>query len=370
MRILDRYVFMEWVKAFVMSLLAIMSLLIIEDIQDDLPDYLAWGATVGGILKYYLYLIPSFLPLILPIALLMSLLFALGNLHRRNEIIAMRASGLHLFRMTRSLVVAGCLLAALVLYLNASFVPYALEQSRTLRQNWRFDSLAQNQEKQNIGLIPVMTFDNRAQKRLWVMNRFSEYTLEGYGVTVYSLDDEHREVSRVMARRAYYDNVDNCWVMIEGRELTFNVQTGGAEREQRFDQRVYKDFHETPKLMQMVSKPPEDLSFLEIAALIEAIPPEDNPDMLGYLVSYQSILASPFICLIALAIGIPFSVAGVRTNPVVNIAKAAALFFVFFVVLSVFKMFGTHQMLPVALAVWLPNVGMCAFALWLWKRVA
>lgn len=360
-----------------MSLLAIVGLLIIEDVQDDLSDYLDYfdfldwetSQCVAWVLKYYVLLVPSFLPLVLPIALLVSILFALGNLHRCNEIVALRASGLHLVEMTRSLLFVGGVFSAVVLYFNASLVPYAVEQSRTMRENLKFESLVKmGQAREGVGLVYSMTFDNRAGQRLWVMNRFSQYTLEGYGVTVYRLDDMGREVSRIMARRAFYDNVDHRWVMVEGRELTFNVETGSAEREQRFDEKIYASFNETPTMMLMSSQKPQELSFLEVGELLTAIPPEDNADMIAYAVRYQMILASPFACLIAVAIGVPFAVAGVRTNPIVNISKAAALFFVFFVLQSLFRMFGVQQVFAPMIAAWLPNVVMCGVAVWLWRR--
>ena len=64
-----------------------LGLLLMEDMYDDLPDLLAYGANFMDVAWYYLVLLPSFLPIVLPLALLISVLFSLGNLHRNNEII-------------------------------------------------------------------------------------------------------------------------------------------------------------------------------------------------------------------------------------------------------------------------------------------
>lgn len=42
-------------------------------------------------------------------------------------------------------------------------------------------------------------------------------------------------------------------------------------------------------------------------------------------------MVQPFACIIVVAIAIPFSVAGVRTNPMVGVSKTVGLFFVYFV---------------------------------------
>ena len=101
--LIDRYVFSEWVKAFSLTLGATLGILVLEDLYDDLPDFLGYGAGGSEILTYYLVLLPSFLPSVIPLSLLVSILFSLGGQHGRNEVIAMRACGLSLFRLSRSL---------------------------------------------------------------------------------------------------------------------------------------------------------------------------------------------------------------------------------------------------------------------------
>ncbi len=369
MRLLDRYILSEWLKAFGMAIMAILGILIIERVQDDLPDFLSWGATTEQILKCYLYRIPSFLPMVLPLSLLVSVLFTLGNLHRNNEIVAMRVAGLNFPTITRSLLAAGLLLALIVLYLNASLVPYSIEQARTIQTNLRFASEATRTQKENIGVMEKLTFDNRKERRLWVMNRFSEYTFQGYGVTVYILDPSGRDVERLMAKTAYYDDIDRAWVLQEGREMHFDPATGEAIFDKKFDRRVFPNFNETPTLMKTLSKAPGELSFIEITQLLETIPAENNPEMTSYAVRYQMILASPFACLIAVAIGIPFAVAGVRTRPIGSVVKAGILFLSYSIITSACQVLGNQQILSPIIAAWMPNLIMCAVALGLWKRL-
>ena len=131
MSLIDRYVLKEWLIAFALTLGVIVGILILQNMYDSLPDLLDTDASFKQILFYYSLALPTYLPAILPIALLVSLLFSLGTLHRNNEIIAMRASGADLMRISRSLWVAGLLLSLLLLYLTSSVIPKAVEQSRT-----------------------------------------------------------------------------------------------------------------------------------------------------------------------------------------------------------------------------------------------
>ena len=138
MSLIDRYVLKEWLIAFTLTLGVIVGILILQNMYDSLPDLLDTDASLKQILYYYSLALPTYLPAILPIALLVSLLFALGTLHRNNEIIAMRASGASLMHISRSLWVAGLLLSFLLLYLTSSVIPKAVEQSRTFFDNLAF----------------------------------------------------------------------------------------------------------------------------------------------------------------------------------------------------------------------------------------
>ena len=119
MSLIDRYVFKEWAVGFALTLGVIVGILILQNMYDSLPDLLDVGASVSEVCYYYTLSLPAYLPAILPIAFLVSLLFSLGTQHRNNEIIAMRASGASLLRISRSLWLAGLALSGLLFYLTA-----------------------------------------------------------------------------------------------------------------------------------------------------------------------------------------------------------------------------------------------------------
>lgn len=366
---LDRYVFIEWMKAFIMALAAMVGVLLLEDVQDDMPDYIQWGAAAFDIVKYYLYLTPSFMPLILPIALLISILFTLGNLHRNNEITAMRASGLHLFTITRSLWLAGAALTVVLFVLNAKVVPDSIEQSRVMRNNWRMKHEAEvSGSTKMVGIVPLMSFDNRAENRIWFMNRFSEFTYDGFGVNVYERDDNGREIRRIVGDEAYFDDVDGNWVFVNGREMLFDPQTGESYRSIGFKEKAYPELTEDPWLMQALNDDPDNLSFNELQRLI-SLSSDDNPKMASYELRQQRILSQPLVCLVMVGIAIPFAVAGVRVNPVVGVAKSLGFFAMFFALSEIFRLLGSKGAMPLEIAVWLPFGLMLTLSVYYFRKV-
>lgn len=352
---------------FALTLGVIVGILILQNMYDSLPDLLDYDASVGEICFFYALALPTYLPAILPIAFLVSLLFALGSLHRNNEIIAMRATGASLFRVSRSLWGAGLALSLLLLYLTASVVPKSVEQSRTFIENLEFSAAEQAAENHDIGLIYNLGFDNRKDGRLWFMNRFSERAWLGSGVNVHMRESGGAETARISAREAYYDDTHGHWVFLDGRELLFDQETGDVLRALPFKEKTFEGFHEDPSLMLALHKDPDELSLFELRRIIETVPPEENPKVHAYLVRYFSLLAVPFSCLVVVGIAVPFAVAGVRTNPMIGVSKCLGFFAFFYVLVSVASILGERQIIDALLAAWLPNIVMLGMSFHLFR---
>jgi len=378
MSLIDRYVFKEWLVGFALTLGVIVGILILQNMYDSLPDLLDTDASFKQIIFYYSLALPTYLPAILPIALLVSLLFTLGTLHRNNEIVAMRASGAGLFRISRSLWLAGLALSMLLLYLTASVIPKAVEQSRTFFDNLEFAADETLRDARDVGLLYNLGFDNRKDGRLWFMNRFSERAWLGLGVNVHTRDASGQELSRISAAEAYFDNTQGSqgaqgasghWVFLDGRELLFDPATGDPLRALAFEEKKFLDFHEDPSLMLALHKEPKELSLNELRRIIDTVPPEENPAVHAYLVRYFSLLAAPFSCLVIVGIAVPFAVAGVRTNPMIGVSKAMGFFALFYVLITVASIVGERQIIPAMLAAWIPNIVMLAMSVWLFIKV-
>jgi len=361
MSLLDRYLFREWLKAFILSLAVTLAVLLLEDIQDDLPDFQQWGASTQTILHYYAIYIPTFLPVLIPVALIVSLMFTLGNLHRNNEIVAMRASGMGLLRITRSLWCASALLAGVLFYLNAQAVPWSMERARLIRENLQFEHQAQTSAADRVGVIANLTYDNLEENRRWFINRFSQYYARGYGVTVYQFDETGHETARYMASEGIYDDTVGYWILENGRELRFD-EAGEAVFSKTFESRAFPEFTENHKLMQALAKSPDDLSLPEIQSALRQVPPEENPRMRAYAVRLQAVLASPFACLIVAGIAIPFAVTGVRTNPLVGVTRAGGLFIGWYALAGISRMLGDQGRIPPEAAAWLPHATLIIIA--------
>ena len=117
---------------------ATLGLLLMQAMYEDFSDLINDDAGVMDIFVYYAVKLPSYLSVVLPLALLVSLLYTLGQMHRNNEITAMRAAGMGFFRITRVIWASGVLLCGVMWYINAAVIPWSVEESRAIRENLEF----------------------------------------------------------------------------------------------------------------------------------------------------------------------------------------------------------------------------------------
>lgn len=369
MPLIDRHILWEWLKIFAMALIAMVGMLLISAIYNNLEDLLEWGVSTGESIEFFGMITLGFLPIVIPVSLLVSLLFSLGHLHKNQELTAMRAAGLGVFRITRALWGAGVVLSFLMLALNASLVPYATERAATILSE---GELAHRERTGNFDRANMrgerLFFNNASARRTWFISNYNTYTGTAYGVNIYTYNARGGMESAVIARDGSYDEASGVWTMRNGKELVYD-EDGQLLRQPRFEKKSYDAFSENPSLMALIGRKTSDLSIPEIRRILKETDAESNPRIAEYEVYYNSVLASPFCCLIVVGIAIPFAVAGVRVNPMVGVSKSIGLFAVYYLLTNIFNMLGSGQWLPPIVAAWAPNVLMLAYAGYLCRKV-
>jgi lipopolysaccharide export system permease protein len=366
----DRHLLREWLQILGLVIAVTCGLLLLQVLYDDFRSLREHGARGWELWKYVGVRMPSFFALVLPIALLISLLYTLGKLHRANELTAMRAAGVGFLRLTAPVWVVGFFCCGLSWWLNSTVVPWSVERSHSLEDELQFRHDSQTLPPDRIGATPPFPFDNQREGRMWFFNRFSLNTGRGYGVQVSVLDAKRHETSRIVASEAWYDSERRGWVFKGGRESTFDPERGVVESSTPFTERLMEGFQEKPQLMILLGRKAGDLSLYQLREVVDYYEAQNNTDKaVNYAVRYHSLIADTLGPLIVIAIAIPFAVAGVRVNPAVGVSKSIGLFFFYYVLANVAASLATRQLLAPEVAAWLPNAAMAGLAAWLFVRL-
>lgn len=368
MTLIDRHILREWLGILGLVLAAMLGLLVMHALYDELDDLLQLGADVAEVAAYCLVKTPGFLATLLPLCLLVSLLYALGKLHHSNEITAMRAAGLGLARITRSVWIVGALFCALVWWLNATVVPWSVEETRKLWDQLQVRQQVTGQAASTVAARAAVTFENGTDHRLWFINRFSNFTGRAYGLTISERDEEGRELTRWLAAEGWRDPKGGGWTLRDGRELTFDPVSGEVLKPAAFREKKIARFDEDPALMQVYDAKPEALSLFELRRVIAHHRETNSPKLRAYELRLASVLAESLMPLVIIAFAVPFAVAGVRVNPAVGVSKALGLFVVYFIAMRLGLVLGGRGALSPTVAAVLPHIALLGAGAWAWAR--
>ncbi|MFZ9594834.1 MAG: LptF/LptG family permease [Bdellovibrionia bacterium] len=121
---IDRYLLQGVLGAFLGSFIFLTFILFMFQMLRLADFFILHGASIPLLGKMSLFMILSFLPLTIPISFLLGVLFCFSRLSMDNEIVALKASGISLVRLSLSCFVLAFFLSLLSVVLNNTWVPW------------------------------------------------------------------------------------------------------------------------------------------------------------------------------------------------------------------------------------------------------
>jgi lipopolysaccharide export system permease protein len=322
--------------------------------------------------EYAAAMTPGFFVLALPIALLLALLYALTHHARYNEITALRAAGLSLWRLCTPYFVIGIVATGVYFALNEILVP---------RGNaWSAQILARY--VQNDGPPESKTrfyksgFRNDRAHRIWQIEEFDSITATMV----------HPNVSWTMADGSWHALIADHAVYTNGSWTFFSAKlfaqtTANDNLVPLYSTNVLAmpDFDETPKQIarnlkfsdaeDLLKSRSADIPLSELWPYLRDNPETSAREKARLLTKLQGRLAAPWTCLVVVFIAIPFGAAPGRRNLFFGVAGSIFICFAFFILQQVGLALGMNGYLPPWLAAWLPNLFFAALGIFLTLRI-
>ena len=133
MKILHKYILKEHIGPLVFALSALTSLLLLNYIARQFGALVGKGLPKLVILEFLALSVPFTIAMTLPMAVLVSTLYAFSRLASENEVTAMKASGVGLAKLLIPVMIGGAVLAGLMIIFNDQILPRANHRLATLQ---------------------------------------------------------------------------------------------------------------------------------------------------------------------------------------------------------------------------------------------
>jgi lipopolysaccharide export system permease protein len=344
MKILRRYVCREFLKIFLLSMSAFILIYLIVDFFARMDNLFEHKAPPILVFLFYLYQIPGIGFQIFPLGILMATLLGLGILSRSNEITAMKASGISLYRITFPLLLLGIFASGLCFMGNELIVPFS---------NRRSDSILSTQilKKPRKTFIRNYKVWYRSEKAIYNFQVFNPKRDLLEGIILFEFDDDFKLSRRIDAKRALWKG--GAWHFYDVTVRDFRGETDIQTT--RFEERVIP-IPETPDLFKEEQRETEEMGYYDLRRYIRKIE-KGGYDATRYIVDLYAKLSFPFACAIMVFIGIPFSTRTARSGGVaLPIVMSIVIGFSYWIILNLSLSLGRSGLLPPQLSAFAPHV--------------
>jgi len=348
MKILRNYILRETILPFFLSLGVLTCVFLLGNLIRLANLIINKGVSISLVGKIFLYYIPFLLGYTLPIACLTAVILTFSRFSADNEILAMRATGVHLNKLLYPLLMLGVILSVFTLILNDRIIPYAHHEQRKLLK----DVGARNPT----ALLEAGTFIN---------------AFEGQILFIYKIEGNHFYNIRI-----YQPQSDGLTRTIIAKEGEFTPVPGenkiklklmnGTSDEPNFDNPSnfyklnFKNYFMTLDLSggdsgQNIEKKPKSMSLDELRKKMEEMQ-RLFVDISPLITEYHRKISWSFSVLIFIALGFPLAVITHRREKTANIAIAILCAALYYLLSLGCEALSVQHFSPPALTMWVPNI--------------
>ena len=333
---MDWYIINKFIGTYVYSIVLIISISIVFDVNENLAKFTSNTAPLRAIVfDYYANFVPYFANLFSPLFVFIAVIFFTSKLAGNSEIIAMLACGMSFKRLLRPYLISAALIALLNFYLGSYIIP----KGTVVRHD--FESASNIQLMVDKGVVAYIS-------------QYDDLRKTGYGFALYKFENK-KMVSQMNANVIQYDTIAEERYHWKARN--YKIRTLKGMREE-----ITSGF-EIDTLIQME---PMDLVFSrgqqetftspELKRYISKQQQRGSSNVVQYEVEYHKRIATSFASFILTIIGVSLSSRKRKGGMGMYLGIGLALSFTYILLQTVSATFAINADTPPILAAWIPNI--------------
>jgi LPS export ABC transporter permease LptF/LPS export ABC transporter permease LptG len=355
--ILDDYVLKTFAGFLVLIMSSLVVVSLIFNFFELLSDIARNKVPLLMVGQYLWNSVPSLLYMpVVPLSVLLAVLIAFGLLHKTNEITAMKATGVSIYRTIIPILFIATVLAFGLFLLDQSYLPYANKRAETLRNSIK-GRPAQTYRRPAKWIIGQHNSPIGGKEEDWKIYYYKFYDpdRDQFGsLSFFSLDPRTFQITeRAYATRARWEEHLKKWVFENGWRRSFDGDTVTEFRQ--FDVETLPAMNEAPNYFIKDVRQYSEMSYDELKNYIRDLQ-QSGFDVVRLRVQLQKKIAFPLITLVMAILAVPFALSGGRRGALSGVALALLIAVVYQLTAGLFEQLGNVNQLPPAVAAWMPDV--------------
>ena len=221
--ILDRYIIKKFLGTYIFSIVLIISIAVVFDINEKMDKFINNDAPLQAIvMDYYMNFIPYFANLFSPLFVFISVIFFTSKLAENSEIIAMFSTGMSFKRLMRPYMIS----AAFIALLSFGLSSYVIPKGSSVRLNFE-DTYIKKRKVNQVRNVQLEV----APGVIAYIDRYEDSEKRGYRFSLDKFEDK-KLVSHLTARNITYDTLSQHrwtirdYMIREMGDLKENITSG------------------------------------------------------------------------------------------------------------------------------------------------
>jgi LPS export ABC transporter permease LptG/LPS export ABC transporter permease LptF len=346
-QILDDYVLRQFLEYLGLVLATFTVLTLVFTFFELLGDIIRNRIALITVGEYLVNVIPSMVYLMTPLSVLIAVLVTFGLLQKSNELTAMKATGISLYRLIVPILILAAMLSLTLFVFDQLYLPHANKRQDALRNE--------------IKGKPAQTYLNPQHK--WIFGAHQEiYYYEFFdsernqfaNLSVFDIDPKAFALTeRTFASRVFWNDSLRKWVFERG--WTRTLAATQVKDYRTFDVATFANVDEPPNYFKKEVKQYSEMNFDELKGYIGELE-QGGFDVVRLKVQLYKKLSFPLITLVMSILAIPFALSAGRQGALRGVATAIGIAVVYWITSGLFEAMGNVNQLPAALAAWSPDV--------------
>jgi LPS export ABC transporter permease LptG len=344
---MDLYILRRFFANFLVLMGAFVFLLETFTYFDLFDDIERHSVPFVIVVDYFRYLTPYLMYQLAPLGALVAVLVTLGIMSKNNEIVAIKASGISLYRVAAPLLLAGLALAGIMIVLDDTYLPYA---------NQRQDALH--------NLIKGRPPQTYTHPQRWIFGEnYKVYNYDLFdpaqslfgGLSVLEIDPTDFQLRRrIFASRARWSDSEKVWVLEGGWVRDFS--DGTIVRYDRLPPVTsLPELTEPPSYFNREVRQAFQMSWRELSKYIDGLH-RAGFDVATLTVQWHKKIAYPLMAPVSMLLAIPFALLVGTRGAIGGVALGVAFAVVYWAIAALLEALGGVGQLPPLLAGWSPDI--------------
>jgi LPS export ABC transporter permease LptG/LPS export ABC transporter permease LptF len=352
-RILDEYILREFTGMFALVLAGFVLLLIVFTFFDLVGDILRNHIALSVVGAYLLNLTPSMLYNIAPLAVLIAALVTFGVMNRNSEIVAIKATGISLYRLIIPIVTMAAVLAVVLFLFDQYYLPQANRKQEALRNQIKgrpTQTYLHPEQKWMFGQKPLPGEPGR----IFYYEFFDPDRNEFANLSVFEFDPGTFQLTRrIFAKRVVWSRDSTGWVFENG--WVRDVEGANVRDYRTFLETSFPEIRATPDYFKKEDLQSQEMNFGQLDHYIHDLQ-QSGFDTKRLSVALWHKLSYPLIAVVMAVLAIPFALSMGRRGSITGVAVAIAVALAYMVIDNLFGAMGYVNYLPAYMAAWSADV--------------